>query len=92
MDIRQAIQKPWEFKVKCYYQERSADNIENPIILLRCTHTVKCLDAILIYPKPLKQALDIQSNNIRVRSLTFSLDGNLELADRTFLKELLKLA
>ncbi|MDY6804552.1 MAG: restriction endonuclease [Cyanobacteriota bacterium] len=55
-------------------------------------NAVKCLDAILIYPKPLKEPLDIQSNNIRVRSLTFSLDGNLELAGKTFLKELFKLA
>lgn len=34
------------------------------------------MQAFLIYPKDLRQPLDIKSDQIRVRSLTFSLDKN----------------
>jgi len=46
-----------------------------------------CHEAILIYPKPLN--LDERVGKIRVRSLTFSLDGDLEEAGRRFLQDLL---
>lgn len=45
-----------------------------------------CHGAILIYPKP--QNLDERIGNIRVRSLTFSLDGDLGQAGNRFLKDL----
>ncbi|MDF5706752.1 MAG: hypothetical protein PUP90_03470 [Nostoc sp. S4] len=38
--------------------------------------------------KDLTQPLDIKSEQIRVRSLTFSLDDNLDRAGQTFLKNL----
>lgn len=49
----------------------------------------KCNQAILIYPKPLKQPLDVKIHDIRVRSLTFSLDGDLDQAGKEFLESLL---
>lgn len=48
-----------------------------------------CSEVILIYPTPLTHPLDELVGNIRVRSLTFFLENNLELAGKTFLKQLL---
>lgn len=48
-----------------------------------------CQEAILIYPVPLAEPLDIKVGNIRVRSLTFSLAGDLEQAGYNFLQDLL---
>ena len=48
-----------------------------------------CTEAVLIYPAPLAKPLDIRWGNIRVRSLTFALTGNLEEAGNAFLRELL---
>ncbi|HEY9708417.1 MAG TPA: hypothetical protein V6D48_09470 [Oculatellaceae cyanobacterium] len=49
----------------------------------------KCYDAFLIYPTPLKEPLNVRSDDIRVRSLTFSLDGDLDRAGQAFLQDLL---
>lgn len=48
-----------------------------------------CSEAVLVYPKPLDRPLDTKINDIRVRSLTFSLDGNLDKAGNKFLLDLL---
>lgn len=48
--------------------------------------TKDCHEAVLIYPKPLN--LDERIGKIRVRSLTFSLDGDLEKAGSKFLEKL----
>ncbi|NEP21480.1 MAG: restriction endonuclease [Moorea sp. SIO1F2] len=50
--------------------------------------TQDCQEAVLVYPAPLTQPLDVKIRDIRVRSLTFSLDGNLEEAGELFLKKL----
>jgi 5-methylcytosine-specific restriction enzyme subunit McrC len=50
---------------------------------------VNCKNAILIYPQDLKQPLDRKFGDIRVRSLKFSLDDNLNEAGKTFLISLL---
>lgn len=52
-------------------------------------NAVNCKNAILIYPQDLKQPLDIKNGDIRVCSLTFSLDSDLNEAGKTFLKSLL---
>ena len=39
-------------------------------------------ESILIYPAPLEVALDQRLGKIRVRSLAFSIDGDLEQAGR----------
>ncbi len=51
---------------------------------------MECQEAILLYPTPLTQPLHLQVGNIRVRSLTFSLSGNLEQAGYRFLENLLE--
>ncbi len=49
----------------------------------------KCKEAVLIYPRRLNQLLDVRVNDIQIRSLDFSLDGDLEQAGKTFLLTLL---
>lgn len=49
----------------------------------------KCTNAFLIYPTPLKQPLDVTIDDIRVRSLTFALDNNLDQAGQSFKQDLL---
>ncbi|MEG3940189.1 restriction endonuclease [Microcoleus sp. S36b_A3] len=51
-------------------------------------NAVNCKNAILIYPQDLKQPLNNKIGDIRVRSLTFSLDGDLNEAGKTFLTSL----
>jgi len=50
----------------------------------------QCQEAVLIYPKPLKEPLDIKNHDIRVRSLAFSLDCELDRAGEVFLQDLLE--
>lgn len=49
----------------------------------------ECQEAILVYPMPLAKPLDIKIGRIRIRSLTFSLEGDLEQAGSRFLENLL---
>jgi 5-methylcytosine-specific restriction enzyme subunit McrC len=46
-------------------------------------------EALLVYPSDLPQPLRTASRGIRIRSLTFALDGNLELAGAMLLETLL---
>jgi 5-methylcytosine-specific restriction enzyme subunit McrC len=48
-----------------------------------------CRETVLVYPTPLNSCFDQVFGNVRVRSLTFSLDQNLDITGQTFLKELL---
>ncbi|AFZ24397.1 McrBC 5-methylcytosine restriction system component [Cylindrospermum stagnale PCC 7417] len=57
--------------------------------MISYANTTQCKQAFLIYPKDLTQPLNIKSDNIQVRSLTFSLENNLNHAGQTFLKNLL---
>ena len=47
-----------------------------------------CDQAVLIYPTPLARPLDERIGNIRVRTLTFALDGDLEQAGQDFIQKL----
>lgn len=49
-----------------------------------------CQKAILIYPAPLTEPLNIKIGSIQIRSLTFSLAGDLEQAGYRFLQDLLE--
>jgi len=51
-------------------------------------NAVNCKNAILIYPQNLKVPRDTQIGDIRVRSLTFSLDSDLNEAGKSFLTSL----
>jgi len=48
-----------------------------------------CRDAVLMYPVELKTPFDARIGSIRVRTLAFRLDGDLEENGQRFLKELL---
>ncbi len=48
----------------------------------------QCRTAILIYPQPLTQPVNARLGEIRVRSLTFDLDGNLEANGKQFAEQL----
>lgn len=70
---------------------KAHDNIEKPDFNQIVTYAVakECSEAILIYPKPLKEPFDEKlPGNIRVRSMTFSLDGNLDQSGKSFIDKL----
>jgi 5-methylcytosine-specific restriction enzyme subunit McrC len=48
-----------------------------------------CHDAILIYPSPLTESLDVWIGDNRVRSLSFSINGGLDEAGNKFIENLL---
>ncbi|MEB3829450.1 5-methylcytosine restriction system specificity protein McrC [Phormidium sp. CCY1219] len=48
-----------------------------------------CQQAILVDPEPLSHSIDEAIGNIRIRSLTFSLNSNLEEAGQAFLTTLI---
>jgi 5-methylcytosine-specific restriction enzyme subunit McrC len=52
----------------------------------------QCQEAVLVYPAPLTKPLNVRIRDIRVRSLTFSLDGDLDQAGQAFLQDLRVLA
>ncbi|MBE9232414.1 restriction endonuclease, partial [Cuspidothrix issatschenkoi LEGE 03284] len=47
-----------------------------------------CPEAVLVYPTELNNSFNQNIRDIKVRSLTFSLDENLEDAGKEFLKKL----
>jgi 5-methylcytosine-specific restriction enzyme subunit McrC len=47
-----------------------------------------CEHAILIYPQTLENPLNERLGDIRVRTLAFQIDGDLESAGRSFLEKL----
>lgn len=48
-----------------------------------------CHEAVLVYPQPLAKPLDSTISQIRVRSLSFSLNGDLERSGAAFVDDLL---
>jgi len=48
-----------------------------------------CKEAVLVYPSHLSNAINVKAGNIRVRTLTFETDGDLEESGMTFLISLL---
>lgn len=62
------------------------DDVQQAIAYAVSKH---CQEAILVYPASLTHPLNELVGNIRVRSLTFSLDRNLQQSGETFLQNLL---
>ncbi len=56
--------------------------------MISYAHTTGCDQAVLIYPSPLPRPLDETNRTIRLRSLTFALEGDLEQAGQQFLRSL----
>lgn len=48
-----------------------------------------CKEAVLVYPSHLLADMDVKAGNIRVRTLTFATDGDVDAAGRAFLESLL---
>ncbi|HEY9726382.1 MAG TPA: restriction endonuclease [Chroococcales cyanobacterium] len=63
----------------------AADDIAQVVAYAVSKH---CHEAVLVYPEAFKHSLDEWIGGIRVRSLTFSLKGDLEQAGQTFLQDL----
>ena len=70
---------------------KAPDKVANNDIhqIVAYANALNCKNAILIYPQNLKAPIDKQIGDIRVRSLTFSLDSDLHEAGKTFLTSLL---
>jgi len=66
------------------------DKVDNNDIhqIVAYANALNCQNAILIYPQNLKQPLNIKHGDIQVRSLTFSLNSDLNQAGKTFLTSL----
>jgi len=71
-----------------YKAPNKVDNTDRNQVVTYAT-LLNCKNAILIYPQTLKARIDQQIGDIRVRSLTFSLDSDLNEAGKTFLTSLL---
>ncbi|MEG5063969.1 restriction endonuclease [Microcoleus sp. B3-A4] len=71
-----------------YKAPDKVDNTDRNQVVTYAT-LLNCKNAILIYPQTLKAPIDQQIGAIRVRSLTFSLDSDLNEAGKTFLTSLL---
>jgi 5-methylcytosine-specific restriction enzyme subunit McrC len=48
-----------------------------------------CNEAVLVYPSALAKPLEAEVGGIRVRSLVFSLDGDLDEAGQVFVQDVL---
>jgi 5-methylcytosine-specific restriction enzyme subunit McrC len=71
-----------------YKAPDKVDNTDRNQVVTYAT-LLNCKNAILIYPQTLKAPIDQQIGDIRVRSLTFSLNSDLNEAGKTFLTSLL---
>lgn len=71
-----------------YKAPNKVDNKDRNQVVTYAT-LLNCKNAILIYPQNLKAPIDQQIGDIRVRSLAFSLDSDLNEAGKTFLTSLL---
>ena len=57
---------------------------------IACAEAKGSPEAILVYPVEMDRPLDATVGRIRVRSITFSLEGDLEDAGKQFLAELFR--
>ncbi|MFZ1029697.1 MAG: restriction endonuclease [Limnoraphis robusta] len=73
-----------------YKVPQNSSSSDDKIQVVAYAASKNCSEAVLVYPKPLINPLNQQSgvSNIWVRSLTFSIDGDLEQAGKTFLNRL----
>ncbi|MEG3837828.1 restriction endonuclease [Microcoleus sp. Z1_A1] len=87
--IRDSETKKVQYVLDTKY--KAPDKVANKDIhqIVAYANALKCQNAILVYPQDLTEQLDIKHGDIRVRRLTFSLDGDLNEAGETFLKSLL---
>ena len=71
------------------YKSSEAATTKDVAQVIAYAEAKNCMNAVLIYPKPLEQPLDIQVNKIRVRSAVYQLDTELEKSGNQLLQNLL---
>ncbi len=49
-----------------------------------------CTEAILVYPRPIRQPFDAWVGSIRVRSVGFAIDGDLDLDGSRFMSTVIE--
>jgi len=72
----------------CKYKEHEKVSEPDVYQVVAYAEALGCSDGYLIYPKPLATPLDARFQHVRVRSLTFGLDGDLDACGERFLREL----
>jgi 5-methylcytosine-specific restriction enzyme subunit McrC len=70
------------------YKTAEKPSAEDIAQVIAYAHLKGAAEAVLVYPTELAQPVDVQSRGVRVRSLPFRLDGNLEEAGQAFLSNL----
>jgi 5-methylcytosine-specific restriction enzyme subunit McrC len=68
-------------------ESRHADDVAKVVAYAEMK---ECTKAILVYPTPLQKPVNASSPNIKVRSMTFALAGDLEESGKAFLRGLLQ--
>lgn len=75
------------FIIDTKYKNTNSVSSDDVVQVIAYAVSKNCKEAILLYPTSLKHPLDEYVGDIRVRSLTFSLDDDFEHAGNTFLHE-----
>lgn len=70
------------------YKIPTAPSMADVAQIIAYATTQGCTEAILIYPEPLQKSLNATVQNIRVRTLTFAVNGDLKQAGTSFLERL----
>ena len=87
--IRDSETKKVQYVLDTKYKAPKGVDSSDRHQIVAYANAVNCKNAILIYPQDLKQPLDIKIGDIRVRSLKFSLNDDLNEAGNIFLTSLL---
>ncbi|MBM0744069.1 hypothetical protein JOY44_21010 [Phormidium sp. CLA17] len=70
------------------YKAPSTPGTDNVAQIIAYATTQGCSEAILIYPQPLQKPLHTKVQEIRIRTLTFAVDRDLQQAGEKFLESL----
>jgi 5-methylcytosine-specific restriction enzyme subunit McrC len=72
------------------YKAPSAPSADDVAQVVAYAEAKGCRDAVLLYPTALASPIDLFVGDVRVRSLHFPLDGDLDAAGRTLLERLME--
>lgn len=78
------------FVLDTKYKRSACPSTEDISQVVTYAEALGCYDAVLVYPATLERPLDERVGQIRVRSLAFALDGDLEEAGQALMTELLE--
>ena len=71
------------------YKDAATPSTDDVAQIVAYAEKMGCQDAILVYPRGLSQSFEARVGDIRVRSLPFSLDGDVDEAGRRFMRAVL---